>query len=171
MFWLKILKSIMTTLHSKISPNQIAGGCMLGMMIGILPAKNLLTAGMVLVILLLNVNIGSAALMATLFSVIGYFADPLADRIGYFLLVTSTGLTPVWAHLYNLPLIAFTRFNNTVVLGSFCIALILCVPVFLGMRWFIVYYRANLSSKVEQWKIMKVFKLSSSLNLYDKYNQ
>lgn len=171
MFWFKILKSIMTTLHSNISPNQIAGGCVLGMILGLIPAKSLLTAVIVLMILLFNVNIGSALLMAAFFAFLGLFTDPLADRVGHLLLVSANGLTPLWTYLYNLPLVPFTRFNNTVVLGSFTLALVLTVPVFLFMRWFILYYRKNLVEKVEKWKIMKVFKLASPLKIIDKYNQ
>jgi uncharacterized protein (TIGR03546 family) len=171
MFWLKIVKSIMTTLHSNISPNQIAGGCVLGMVVGIIPAKSLLTVTVLLLILLLNVTIGAAGLMAALFAFIGFFTDPLADWLGNFLLVKANSLTPLWTYLYNLPLVPFTRFNNTVVLGSFTIALLLCIPVFLFMRWFILFYRKNLASKVEQWKIMKLLKITSPLNIYDKYNQ
>lgn len=169
MFWLKIVKSIMTTLHSSVSPNQIAGGCVLGMLLGLLPAKTLLTAFLVVLILILNVNIGSALLVATLTALVSFFLDPLFHATGHALLVTATGLRPLWTKLYNMPLVPFTRFNNTVVMGSVAVGLLLSVPVFLFMRWFVVYYRAHYAQKVEQWKIMKFFKFTSVLNVVDKY--
>lgn len=169
MFWLKIVKSIMTTLHSSVSPNQIAGGCVLGMLLGLLPAKTLLTVFLAVIVLILNVNIGSAMLVATLTALVAFFLDPLFHATGHFLLVKSAGLTPLWTKLYNMPLIPFTRFNNTVVLGSLAVGLLLSGPVFLFMRWFVVYYRAHYAQKVEQWKIMKFFKLTSVINVLDKY--
>lgn len=169
MFWLKIVKSIITTLHSSVSPNQIAGGCVLGMLLGLLPAKTLLTVFLIVLVLILNVNIGSAMLVATLTALVAFFLDPLFHATGRFLLVKASSLTPVWTKLYNMPLVPFTRFNNTVVQGSFVLGLALSLPVFLFMRWFVVYYRAHYAHKVEQWKIMKFFKFTSVMNVLDKY--
>lgn len=169
MLWIKLLKNIITVLQSEISPKQMAAGAVLGMILGFAPVKCLHAYALVVLILMLNVNILSATVSAAIFALAGLLTDPLADRIGYYLLVTSQSLTPFWTQLYNSPLIPFTRFYNTVVLGNFIISLILIIPVYLAALKFIVYYRANFKDKVAKWKIMKLFNITSALNVYDKY--
>ncbi|MHB9154816.1 MAG: TIGR03546 family protein [Endomicrobiales bacterium] len=169
MFWLKIFKGLIKVLHSEISPNEIAGGVSLGAIIGLTPFNTLHNYFIFLLILVLKVNIGAAMLSMALFGLAGYFLDPLAQQTGYFLLVKSGALTGVWTTLYNLPIVPFTRFNNTVVLGSLVISLVLFVPVFILTVRLIVLYRARWRAKVEKWGIVKWLKLSPFYNLYDKY--
>lgn len=171
MFWLKIVKSIMGILHSDIPPAQIAAGFVLGSIIGFAPFVALHTILVLILILVLNVNIGAALMAIAACGTIGLFTDPLADRIGTLLLVKSDLLTPLWTYAYNLPLVPFTRFNNTVVLGSLVIAMGLSLPLFFLVRRGVRYYRAHLAPKVEQWKVMKLLKITSPLNVYNKYQQ
>lgn len=169
MLWFNLLKKIVMILQSEISPKQVAAGAVLGMLIGFVPAKCLHSYVILIMILMLNVNIGSAFLAAGFAALAGYFADPLAHKIGYLLLVDTSFLTPLWIKLYNTPIVPFTRFYNTVVLGSFVISIILILPVYLFTLKFLAYYRANFKERVGKWKIMKIFNLSSAANLYNKY--
>ena len=170
MFWLKLIKKFVKILQSNVSPLQIAGGIALGAVIGLTPSFTVLDLTVFLVILLLNVNISSALFGIIVFEIIGYFIDPLAHQIGRYLLVTSELLTPFWTKLYNMPIVPFTRFNNTIMLGSLVISLILFIPIVLGMRKFIILYRTKLSKRTEQWKVMKAFKLSKIYNIYKKFS-
>jgi len=169
MLWTKTLKTAVQLLHSDISPNQIAGGAALGSIIGLSPHFSLQNLVIFFIILVLNVNIGAAFLAIGLFGLVGFLLDPVAHKVGYLLLVKADALTPLWTYLYNLPIVPFTRFYNTVVLGSLVIAVILFIPVFLLAKKLIVLYRTHWRSHVEQWKIMKLFKLTSIYNIYDKY--
>jgi uncharacterized protein (TIGR03546 family) len=67
-----------------------------------------------------------------------------------------------------MPVIPFTKFYNTVVLGSLVISIILFIPCYIFSKKFIVFYRANYKDKVAKWKIMKLFKLTSVANMADK---
>jgi len=99
------------------------------MLIGLVPKGNL-TAGLLMVILLgTRVNLGAGTLSAILFSWVGAVADPLTHRIGEALL-TNRSLQPTWAYIYDLPLMPWTGFNNTVVLGSLLFGLWLFYPVY-----------------------------------------
>ena len=171
MLWINLLKQIVMMLQSEISPKQIAAGAALGMIMGFTPAGCLHSYLLLVLILMVNVNIGSATLSAGIFALLGLLLDPLADKIGYYLLVRSDALTPFWTNLYNLPIVPFTRFNNTIVLGSFVISLILVIPVYIFALKFINLYRARWKDKVAQWKIMKLFKFTAAYNVYDKYQQ
>lgn len=169
MFWFKIIKSIVSFLHSDISPKQVSGGVALGSIIGLTPMASLHNYIVLFIILVTKINKSAALLSAALFALIAFLTDPLADSIGYTLLVKIDALTPLWTRLYNMPFVPFTRFNNTVVLGSLVISLALFLPVFFLTNKFIIYYRANLRLKVENSKVLKLFKLNSVFNLYNKF--
>ncbi|MCK9582160.1 MAG: TIGR03546 family protein [Endomicrobiales bacterium] len=171
MFAIKLLKSIVNILQSEISPNQIAAGAVIGALIGLTPVSALHIYFLFFLMLILNVNIGSAMLSAMVFKLIGMLIDPISDKIGYYLLVSNTSLKDFWTNLYNTPIVPFTHFNNTVVLGSFVVGILLALPIFFLSKKLLVIYRIRLKDKVAKWKIMKVFKITSIYNVYDKLNK
>jgi len=171
MFWLKFVKSIIKILHSNVSEDEAAAGFAIGSIMGLLPFASLINVFMLFLIIILNVNYSAAALAIIIFGIVGSFTDPAAGFIGNILLAKMDILTPFWSYLYNVPLIPFTRFNNTVVLGSLVIALFLAAPVFIFSKKFILYYRANLANKVEKLKIVKVLGLNKLINIYSRFNQ
>ena len=68
-----------------------------------------------------------------LFVPVGFLLDPVFHRIGASLL-QAPSLRPLWTAMYNTPLVPYTNFNNTVVLGSFVGWLVLAVPIFFGAQ-------------------------------------
>lgn len=169
MFWIKLLKNIITILQSEISPTQVAWGFALGTIMGMTPFSALHSYFIFVLILMINVNISSATLAALIFSFVGLFFDPLSNKIGYYLLVSNQSLTPFWTMLYNMPIVPFTKFNNTVVLGSLVLSVMIFLPAYFASRKFIIVYRARWKDKVAKWKIMKLFKLTSIANTYTTF--
>ena len=166
---LQILSKIIKILRSGATPAQIAGGFVLGMMIGLSPSfLNPLNLIPVILLVILNVNLTSAIFAYAIFSAVAYFLDPFFHSLGYFLLVGSQILRGLWTTLYNIPFIPFTRFNNTVVMGSFVSALILLLPVYLGTKKFVVTYRVKYESKVQNWKWVKMIKATKLFHWYEK---
>jgi uncharacterized protein (TIGR03546 family) len=168
MLFLNTAKSILSILQGSDRPWQVALGVALGMVMGFSPFNGPQNALIFLAIMLLNVNLGAATLATALFAAIAALLDPLAHAIGYALLVQAKSLTPLWTSLYNLPVVPFTRFNNTVVLGSLVLALVLFVPVLLGTPPLLAYYRAHWKPKVDKWKIMKIFQLTKVVDILEK---
>jgi uncharacterized protein (TIGR03546 family) len=121
-----------------------------------------------LVILVFDVNLSATLLAVTLFALFAYIVDPLLHTIGYFLLVDTSSLHGFWTSLYNAPIAPLTRFNNTVVLGSFVAGLLLLLPVYFGMRHFVVAYRTHLHTKVERLKIYQIISKSTLVKWYDR---
>ncbi len=130
MFGLEILAKIFKILRSDDSPNQIALGFALGMILGLTPFWTLHNMLVILILIVFNVNLGSALFAFALFSGLAYLLDPVFHSFGYFLLVDVHGLHGLWTALYQFPIIALSRYNNTVVMGSFVISLILFLPIF-----------------------------------------
>jgi uncharacterized protein (TIGR03546 family) len=168
MFWIKALKSLLGVLQSSDSPYQIAFGVALGALLGLTPLATLQATLLFLILMATKSNLGAAALATPLFAAIALLLDPLAHRIGYALLVQTPSLVPLWTSAYNAPLLPFTRFYNTVVLGEFLIGLILFVPLIFLSRQGVLYYRAHYQEKVSKWKIMKYLKLTKVTDILGK---
>ena len=168
MFGLEILAKLIKILRSDASPNQIAAGFIIGMIIGLTPLWTVHNLILFILLVILNVNIGSAMFAFVIFSGIGYLLDPLFHSLGFFLLVDLSFLKELWTTLYNVPVIALSKYNNTVVMGSMATALILCLPVFFAVNKGVIYYRENIDSKMQKWKIVQAVKGSKIYSIYEK---
>jgi len=169
MFPLQFIGKLIKILHSAASPGQIAGGFILGMIIGLTPFWSLHNLLVVLVIILLNVNIAMAIFSFIIFSGFAYLLDPLFHSFGYFLLVDLTFLQGFYTFLYNIPVFELSRFNNTVVMGSLVTSLLLLIPVFILVQKGVIQYRADVLQRLEKWKVVKAIKGTKIYSWYSKY--
>jgi uncharacterized protein (TIGR03546 family) len=168
MIWLTLIRDIIKIFREGQTPAQVAGGFALGSLIGLSPVFTLQGAIIWLIILLVNVNLGAVFLSFAVCGLAAYLLDPLFHRLGYFLLVNVDFLQGFWTFLYNAPVAPLTRFNNTVVLGGFVSALLLFVPVYVGMKRLVVSYRQTIGKRIAQWKIYQMIRSSSLVKLYEK---
>jgi len=168
MFWIKFLRDFIKILRAGQTPAQIGGGFALGFILGLSPMLTLQGIAIWFIILVLDINLSAALLSVTLFSLVAFIIDPLFHHLGYFLLVDVEALRKIWTALYNAPIAPLTRFNNTVVLGSFVSAVVLCLPAYRGMKRFVIAYRAGVGAKIEQWKIYKVLRRNTLVRWYLK---
>lgn len=168
MFWLKLLRDILKIFQAGESPKQVALGFALGSIVGLSPSMNLQGIIIWILILILNVNLGAAVLGFTIFGLIAFIFDPLFHLFGFFLLTKLDFLKGIYTFLYNAPVAPLSKFNNTVVIGSFVSALILFAPVYFGMKFFILKYRLHLGDKVRKWKIYQTISKSTMYSWYKK---
>ncbi|MEZ6126955.1 MAG: TIGR03546 family protein [Planctomycetaceae bacterium] len=127
-----ILRPIRLTLRAVLTeakPGQLALGFAMGVLIGVVPKSNLIAVVLSFVLASLRANLAIAAATALVVSFVAGYLDPLSDRIGSWLL-THPALQETWTHLYNQPVMPWTDFNNSIVLGSLVIGLILVYPAF-----------------------------------------
>lgn len=162
---LKLLQSLFKTLHSEGTPGQVAAGIMLGAGIGLTPLMSAHNLALFAAIVLLNVSFGGGMLGMALFTPLGFILDPLFDRIGLALL-KAPALQGLWTDWYNIPLVPFTNFNNSVTLGSFVFWLIGAVPLYFLGKFAIARYRATYGQKVMNSKFMRGLKASKVYNVY-----
>src|SRR5687768_7419145 len=128
--FLKLFRSLVKTLHSDGSPGQIAVGIALGAALGLTPIANAHNVVILLLLAVLNVSFAAGLLAWGVFVPIGFMLDPVFDRLGRWLLVDAQALRPLWTSWDNIPGVALTNFNNTVVLGSVVAWLLLFVPIY-----------------------------------------
>lgn len=162
---LKLLQSLFQTLHSEGTPGQVAAGIVLGAGIGLTPLLSAHNLVLFAAIVLLNVSFGGGMLGMALFTPLGFLLDPLFDRIGLSLL-RAPGLERLWTDWYNIPLVPYTNFNNSVTLGSFVLWLGAAVPLYFLARWAVARYRATYGERVLNSKFMKGLKASKIYNVY-----
>jgi uncharacterized protein (TIGR03546 family) len=162
---LKLIQSVFQTLHSEGTPKQVAAGITLGACLGLTPLLNLHNLFVFSAIVLLNVSFGGGMLGLALFTPVGFLLDPLFDRIGHALL-DAAALRPLWTGWFNVPLIPYTNFNNTVLLGSVVGWVALSLPIYVGARIGIGYYRATWGERVLRSKFYQGLKASRLYNVY-----
>lgn len=155
MFWLKLLSNLIKVLRAGESPRLIAAGFALGAVVGLGPVLTLQSVLLLLAAVVTKVNLGAAFAAMFVFSFVAYLGDPWFHALGYYLLTDVPALTGLWTALYNLPIVPFTRFNNTVVIGSLVTALVLAGPIFLLVKRGIELYRARWEAKVLRWPVVR----------------
>ena len=116
-------------LNSETGTNQIASGLCLGMILGFTPALSLQSLLVFMLMFMFRVQLGAAFLAAFFFKFLAFLLDPAFHSVGVIVL-ENEGLKPIFTTLYNMPIIPFTRFYNTIVMGSGVVSLLLCIPMF-----------------------------------------
>ena len=155
---MKLLTSIWTSFKSTVrgfdSPKQLAMGVTFGMMIGVFPKDSLLPYVIALVALFTTANLLCLAISTILFSWVSPVLDPITHQIGLWVL-TFDPLESTWAQLYQLPIVAWTRFENTVVMGSACLGLALAIPVYLSGRYCFRKYGSSIYERFSQTRFAR----------------
>lgn len=162
---LKILKA----LNSNQAPWQISLAFVFGMILGFLPFFNFFSFLVIFFAFIININISVFILSSGFFATLGLLLDPIFDKTGYFIL-TLKPLIPLWTYLYNLPYVQWTGFNNTVVMGSLFLSLILSFPLYFVVNKLIIKYREKLAwifDKIPILKGLKLFKFWETLKGQD----
>jgi uncharacterized protein (TIGR03546 family) len=165
---LKLIQSIIKTLHSAGTPGQVAAGMALGSAMGLTPLMELHNLVIFSLLVLLNVSFGGGMLGWMMFVPVGFLLDPLFDKIGLSLL-TAPSLRPLWTDWTNTPILPFTNFNNTIVLGSFVSWVVLAVPIFFAARYGVAKYRATIGARVQQSRLYKAVTASQVYNVYKMF--
>jgi uncharacterized protein (TIGR03546 family) len=163
---LKLLQSLIKTLHSDGTPGQVAAGIALGAALGLTPLINVHNLVIVALILVLNVSVGGALLGWALFAPFGFLLDPLFDRVGRQLLLETPSLQPMWTSWFNAPVVPYTNFNNSIVLGSVIVWLMLSLPIFFAARYAVSRYRATVGERVRRSRFYNAITASKAYNVY-----
>ena len=169
MIIIKLISKFIKVLSSAASPNQIAWGFALGAIPGLTPLNSLHNLVVLVLLIILNVNISSALFALLIYSIFAWMLDPVFHSIGYYVLSDIPALTSMWTSLYNAPIAPLTRFNNTVVMGSFLVALAMILPNYFLFKWFVRRYRETWNEKIKKWKITKAIMGSKIVRLYLKF--
>lgn len=148
---IKFLKS----LNSNSKPGEIAHAVCIGMMLGFLPKDNASWYILTFFFLFVRINKGSMLLFTLIFGLLAHNFDFYFDKMGYYIL-TLPKLESFFAFLLNIPFVSFTKFNNSIVMGSFVISLIAYIPVYILSRLFVRVWRNTLAPSIRKTKMITV---------------
>jgi len=166
---LKQIFGFLKLLNSDTGTNQLAAGVAAGFVLGMTPAFSLQTITIILLILFFRIQIGAALLGAFFFAFPAYLLDPVFNSVGSSLL-ESEGLKGLWTSLYNMPIIPYTRFYNSLVMGSGVVAFALSPFVFIGSKILIQKYRVVVVERFKETKFWKAVKATALFKWYAKYD-
>lgn len=164
---LKILSGLIKALQGGGDPRHVAAGLALGAAWGLVPKGNLFSPIFLLLFFFFRVDKAAALASALVFSGVGYLVDAPAHALGLALL-TAGGLKPLWTWLYGLPVVPWTKFNNTVVLGNLAIGLILYAPLYAAGKKLVVFYQERWAPIVSRWPLVQAI---SGLRLVQFYRR
>jgi uncharacterized protein (TIGR03546 family) len=163
--------SLIRLMHSETDPRQISLGFALGMIPGLTPFTSPHNILVLLALLFIRANISAALLSWAVFSLLAFALDPLFHHFGFFLLTGVSFLKGVWTILYNAPFIPYTKFNNSVLMGSLIFSLIAFYPVYWGGKIMVIKYRETFMERLNRLKIVHVFRASNLYNWYSRYSK
>lgn len=150
---LKAIVRFFKALNSNSHPGDIAHAVCLGLILGFVPKSNALWYVLMIFFLFMRVNKGSLIIFTFLFSLLAPVLDPFFDTFGYWFL-NIDAFVPVFSKMLDIPFVGFTKFNNSIVCGSFLSAIILYVPVYFLARLFISKWRLKIAPFVRKTKLV-----------------
>ena len=140
------------SLNANRAPGELAHAFALGMLLAFVPKGNLLWIFLFILTFFLRINRGTLFLSIILGSIFIPLVDPFFDTTGYAIL-THPALTPTFAKWLDTPFVAFTRFNNTIVMGGLAWGIILYIPFYILARIFIRLWRNTLCAYFKRSKV------------------
>ncbi len=150
----KIFK-LLKAFNGNVNPAEIAHAFAFGAILGLMPKHNLLWYLVLVFILFMRINRPAYLLMIMAGSAVSYLFDGIFDTLGYAFL-TIPWLSGIFGWLLDIPFVAYTQFNNTVVMGSLLTGLILYIPLYWTGRGLVWLWRKWLAEKVRNSKLFKV---------------
>jgi uncharacterized protein (TIGR03546 family) len=149
------LRLILKALITDSKPSQLALGFAFGILIGLVPKGNLLAIAPGVIMAATRANLGVAAATILCVSLASPLVDPVTHAVGHFLL-SMPQLAETWTWLYNQPVVPWTGFNNTVVLGSFVCGLILMYPCHRLAKRFFKKYSERFAERAKRYWLTRV---------------
>lgn len=162
--------SFLKLLHSDTGTLSLSLGVCCGFILGMTPTLSLQSLLIFLLLFFFRIQIGAAFVTAFFFKFIAFLLDPAFDSIGQWALEIPS-MQSLYTSLYNMPIVPFTRFNNSIVMGSAVLTIILSPIVYLLSAFMIKKYRVVVVEKFKDTKLFKAWKATSLYQWYYKYDQ
>lgn len=167
---LKQLFSFIRLLNSDTGNISLAMGMTCGFILGMTPVLSLHSFLVFLIIFFFRIQLGAALVMAFFFKFVAFLLDPIFHFVGSKVLEMES-LNGFFTTLYNMPIIPYTRFNNSIVMGSAVVTFTLSPFVFILSQTLIVKYRETVLARFKTTKFWKAVEATKFYQWYYKYDQ
>lgn len=169
-FILKQVFAFIKLLNSDNGNISLAAGMTCGFILGMTPVLSLHSLLIFLFLFFFRIQIGAAFLTAFFFKFAAFLLDPVFHSVGTRVLEMES-LQALFTILYNMPIIPYTRFNNSIVMGSAVVTFALSPVVFIASQYFITKYRELIVERFKKTKLWKAIEATSLYQWYYKYDQ
>ena len=150
---LKFIVKFLKALNSNSHPGEIAHAVSFGVLLGLMPKTNIFWYIITVFVIFMRINKGALVLSTLIVTLLAPFFDPLLDSLGYWFL-TLPKLEPIFADLLDIPFVGYTKFNNTIAMGSLLCGLILYIPVYIIARLFVWLMRNKIVPVLRKTKFI-----------------
>ncbi|WP_407425649.1 TIGR03546 family protein [Treponema sp.] len=151
---LKPIVKLFKALNANVNPGEIAHAFSFGVLLGLMPKNNLLWALVFVFVLFIRINKPMYLIMLLIASTLSPLFGSLFDTVGYAFL-TIPAFSDFFADLLEVPFVGFTKFNNSVVMGSLLCGIVLYIPMYILGRLFVFLWRKYITHFVRKLKIAK----------------
>lgn len=167
---LKLFAKFLKVLNSDSEPGQISLSLCFAMIAGLTPLTSLHNLLILFLVCILRANLSTFLLGLLGFTGIAYLLDPIFNQVGLVIL-TATVLNPLWSTMYNLTIFRLANFNNSIVMGSLALSLLLSVPIYFMANLLINNYRDHLLVWVRKSRLMKFLMASKLYGVYKNLSE
>lgn len=167
---LKQLFSFIKLLNSDTGNISLAMGMTCGFILGMTPVLSLHSLLIFLIIFFFRIQLGAALVTAFFFKFVAFLLDPVFHFVGSKVLEMES-LSGVFTTLYNMPIVPYTRFNNSIVMGSAVVTFTLSPFVFIASQSMIIKYRETVLARFKDTKFWKAVEATKFYQWYYKYDQ
>jgi len=137
------------------SPHELALGVAFGVVIGLMPKDSAIPWAIGLLFLLSRGNLLCGIAAAIAVSAISPMLDVFFDRMGENVL-TMGFMHSTFESWMEISWMAWTRFNNTVVAGSFAVGLVACLPVYLLSQVFFRVWGIAVIERIMESRLIRL---------------
>lgn len=141
---LKWISGFFRELNANSNPAEIAHALALGVLLGLMPKTNALWYMIFVFFLFVRLHKPTYCISLLVVSYFAWMLDPTFASIGYSIL-TYKPFENFFAHLIDIPFVGFTKFNNTIVMGSLAFSIALYIPVFVAGYFFVRFWRKHVA--------------------------
>ncbi|WP_296325664.1 TIGR03546 family protein [Treponema sp. UBA3813] len=152
---IKSIVNLFKALNANVNPGEIAHAFSCGILLGLMPKDNLLWWLLFVFILFIRINKPMYVIMILIGATFSPVMDALFDTVGYSFL-TIPAFSGLFGTLLEIPFVGFTKFNNSVVAGSFLCGIVLYVPLYFLGRLFVSLWRKHIAAAIRHSKLAKL---------------
>lgn len=163
---LTLFAKLLNILNSDARPIQIALAIALAMVAGLNSLFSLIGLITMMILFILRANLSTYFALTAVFALVSIAVAPLLSGIGETVL-TAQSLQPMFTDLYNQDWFRLFGFNNTLVMGSALVSILLFIPILIAGKILVVKYREALMTFVNKFKVVQTLKASKFYQIYE----
>ncbi len=153
---IKILAKLLKALNSNVNSAELAHAFSCGFILGFMPKNNFLWYLVFIFVLFIKINKPLYLLSVLFSSFLAPLFDGCFDSVGYAFL-TLPQFSDFFAALIEIPFVGFTKFNNTVVIGSLLCGLVIYVPLYFLAKILVHLWRKYFAERLRNLRVVKAF--------------